>query len=547
MKARYFTFEPFRLDALDERLWKGDANVPLGRKAFGVLARLVSHPNQLVTKDDLLASVWAETAVSESVLTTAMREIREAVGDTARTPRFIATVYGRGYRFIAPVVETSGHLRARSVSGDVDGNHDRVSAPSPDMIGGGIVGREPEWARLCEWFADVQRGTRRIGFIVGEAGIGKTALVDAFVTRLVDTTTVRIARGQCIDQYGAGEAYLPVLEAIGRLGREVETGLVRVLQDHAPSWLPHLPSLAPGSSELGTPVRPERMLRELADAIEVFTAAEPLVLILEDLHWSDGATLQWLSYVARRCDPARLLVLGTYRPVEALVHENPLRRVLTELRGHAQVTEMVLDYLPREAVHAYLQQRCGNTPAIEAHAAVLHRRTGGHPLFLACIVDELVHAAAAPRASVGAIDLTSTARALPMNVRLFIDHRFESLTTDDRSILEAASVAGESFPVAAVVAGTTLGEEVIEGRCATLADTYRILLADGIVAWPDGPARHATAFATRCCTRRRTRERLPNAGPGCTRWLVFASKLPTANTRPPSPPSSPCTSSRAAT
>ena len=70
-----FVFEPFLSRLLDERLWKHESSVPLGHKAFAVLARLVSHPNQLVTKDDLLASVWPDTAVSEAVLTTAMREI----------------------------------------------------------------------------------------------------------------------------------------------------------------------------------------------------------------------------------------------------------------------------------------------------------------------------------------------------------------------------------------------------------------------------------------------------------------------------------------
>ena len=106
-KTRYFVFEPFRLDALDERLWEREKSVRLGHKALAVLQRLVSQPGQLVTKDDLLATAWPDTAVCEAVLTTAMRELRRALGDQARIPRFIETVHGRGYRFIAPVTETS--------------------------------------------------------------------------------------------------------------------------------------------------------------------------------------------------------------------------------------------------------------------------------------------------------------------------------------------------------------------------------------------------------------------------------------------------------
>src|SRR4029434_2459928 len=96
-------------------------------------------------------------------------------------------------------------------------------------------------------------------------------------------------------------------------------------------------------------VTPARMLRELAEALEVLTAECPLVLVLEDLHWSDRATLEWLAYVVRRRDQARLLILRTYRPVDVIVHAHPLRPLLAELRQHPQYAELVLDYLPAAA------------------------------------------------------------------------------------------------------------------------------------------------------------------------------------------------------
>ena len=77
-----------------------------------------------------------------------------------------------------------------------------------------LVGREPEWAQLYEWFTTVQRGARRIGFVAGEPGIGKTVLVEAFVSEVAARGKARVGRGQCIQQYGAGEAYLPILEAL---------------------------------------------------------------------------------------------------------------------------------------------------------------------------------------------------------------------------------------------------------------------------------------------------------------------------------------------
>src|SRR5215471_16191909 len=99
-------FGPFRLDLRDERLWRGHEATPLSPKTFAVLRCLVTQAGQLVTKDTLLEAVWPDTAVSESILTVVIRTLRRVLGDQARTPCFIETVYGRGYRFIAPVRAT---------------------------------------------------------------------------------------------------------------------------------------------------------------------------------------------------------------------------------------------------------------------------------------------------------------------------------------------------------------------------------------------------------------------------------------------------------
>ena len=102
-RLRLLVSEPFRLDLLDERLWRSDEPIRLSHKGFAVLQCLMSYSGQLVTKDDLLETAWRETLVSEAALTTTIRELRRALGDDARSPRFIQTVHGRGYRFLAPV------------------------------------------------------------------------------------------------------------------------------------------------------------------------------------------------------------------------------------------------------------------------------------------------------------------------------------------------------------------------------------------------------------------------------------------------------------
>jgi DNA-binding winged helix-turn-helix (wHTH) protein/tetratricopeptide (TPR) repeat protein len=96
-------FGEFRLDPDDERLWGPGGAVKLGNKALQVLERLARQPGRLITKDELFSSVWDGTIVSESALTSVIKELRRALGDESRTPRFIKTVYGRGYRFVAEV------------------------------------------------------------------------------------------------------------------------------------------------------------------------------------------------------------------------------------------------------------------------------------------------------------------------------------------------------------------------------------------------------------------------------------------------------------
>jgi hypothetical protein len=260
---------------------------------------LLTQAGQLVTKETLLETVWPETVVGEAVLTVVIRELRQALGDKAHQPQFIETVRGRGYRFIAPVVmvqQPAEMYEARKIHSP--------SQLSVIALSGIFVGRETEVAQIHQWFTKVLQEERQIAFIGGEPGIGKTALVASFVAPLPATEHVWVGHGQCIDHYGAGEAYLPILEALARLCRGAEAYyLVTLLRQYVPSWLMQMPALlSPAEREtLGrslSGVTQARMLRELAEALEVLTARRPLVLVLEDLHWSDPSTLAFLTYRA---------------------------------------------------------------------------------------------------------------------------------------------------------------------------------------------------------------------------------------------------------
>src|SRR5215470_12048711 len=374
---RLLSFDRYSLDLTNERLLHDGDVVSLTPKAFAVLRRLVEDGGQLVKKDDLLRSVWRDTHVSDGVLRVIILEIRRALDDDSGQPRFIETVPRRGYRFIAPRRRTS-----------------RQQAGADEH--GKLVGRDGVMAALETRFTRACAGERQLVFLSGEAGIGKTTVLDAFVARVAGEPDVMVARGACLEHYGVAESYLPVLEAIGRLLREPGSDrAIRLLEKYAPTWVLQLPWLAARDDrdalrrEL-VGVTKERMLREMAEALEALTAETPLVLVLEDLHWSDHSTLDLLGMLARREEAARLLVLGSYRPVDVIVTGHPLQSLLQELRMQGHCTELPLQGLTEVDIAAYLAQRFGPATSTSDLAGAVHVRTDGNPLFMVRLVDELV-------------------------------------------------------------------------------------------------------------------------------------------------------------
>ena len=482
-----YLFDDYTLDTQLYELRHAGAPCHLEPQVFAVLHYLIEHRDRVVTRQELLEHIWPERFISEATLDHRVMEARQAIGDNGQTQRCIQTLRGRGYRFVGAVEERTA-ASAPLVP---------VLPQAPATIGtpATLVGRDTELAQLHHWYAAACQGRRQVVFITGEVGIGKTTLVDAFVTEVGAHANLWVGRGQCIEHYGPGEAYLPLLEALSQLSRSpAGSDVVALLRQYAPSWLLHLPTLVP-APELEVLQRRvsgatrERMLRELAEAVEALTSVRPLVLVLEDLHWSDGATLDWLAYVARRREPARLLVLGTFRPVEAVVQGHPVRSVTQELQVHGQCAELGLAYFSEAAVATYLARRFPEAMLPEGFARVLHHRTNGNPLFLVTMVDALVQQGVLRPGATGwnlVGELATVAASLPETLRQLLERHVEQLAVEDQVLLEAASVAGAEFAVAAVAAAVDWPMEDVEERCAALARRGQFLRVCGTDAWPDG-------------------------------------------------------------
>jgi len=485
-------FPPFRLDLDGELLWRGTERVAVRPKAFTVLRYLIDNAGRLVGKDELLDFAWPDTAVNEEAVAEVVRELRRALGDEQSPPRFIETVYGKGFRFVAPV-GTDEH----APSGDpLSALAPLVREPSLSTV----VGRVTELAQLEEHLRIAVAGRRQVVFIEGEPGIGKTALVATFLDSVPSAyPSVRVTMGQCIDQHGAVEPYLPLLEALGRLvegpqGRQV----VPQLRQRAPMWLMQLPWLLPPEETERLQVAlagvsPQRMPREFAVFVEALTAEVPWVLVLEDLHWSDLATTDLLALLAERREPARLLVLVTYRATDAVLRQHPVADLVPRLLARRRCTQLTPEFLSADAVGEYMARRFQQTAPAPELVRRLHQRTDGNPLFMVALVDHMVREGLLTEHGESA-DLQAALHAVPPNLRYLVDAQLAALSTEDRAVLDAASAAGVTFTAAAVAAVLELTQEAVESACAALARRELFLQSAGSSEWPDGTLTERYSF-----------------------------------------------------
>ena len=284
----------------------------------------------------------------------------------------------------------------------------------------------------------------------------------------------------------------PSLEVLGSLVRQGGERLGAVLRRQAPLWLIQLPAVM-AEAEWETLQRrvqgatPMRMLRELADAVDVYAAETPLVMVLEDLHWSDTATVELLAYLAQRREPARVFVLGTYRPAEAVIRAHPIRGMIQELRGRELCTELTLELLTVADVSAYVSERLGG-PITADLAERVYRHTEGNPLFMVNVLEEL-----GQRGLLAQVDGQWTLREdatgvvfLPERLQSLVLRRLEALPETTQRVLEAAAVHGEAFAVAAVAAAVQQPVDAVETVCKGLGVHSQLVAPAGLVRWPDG-------------------------------------------------------------
>ena len=354
------------------------------------------------------------------------------------------------------------------------------------------VGREKEGRALRDGFDSAAAGHGLLLCVAGEPGIGKSTLVEGVLADIEAEGVARVARGRCSERLAGTEAYLPWLEALEDLVRGVGGAeMARLMKLLAPSWYAQVAptdashEASPGGARAASQ---ERVKREVTTFLQEAARTRPLVLFLDDVHWSDVSTVDLLAYLGPRLSSMRLLIVATYRPSDLALGQHPFGPVKLDLQSRRVCREIVLGFLSYEEVGAYLQRECPGHRLPEEFTAFIHGKTEGSPLFISGLLRDLRDGGViAQQGETWSLAGTIPAieKELPESIRSMIQRALARLAEPDRHLLAAASVQGYEFDSAIVALASGLDAAHVEERLEELERMHALVVRMGERDLPD--------------------------------------------------------------
>ncbi len=403
----------------------------------------------------------------------------------------------------------------------------RTAAPATAVPSAPFVAREEELGRLDRLLGKALQGQGRVAFVTGEAGRGKTALWRAFVQRAMETHDGLVfAAGRSSAVAGAGDPYLPFREILQTLTGDVEPQRAggAITTDHAcrlwdvfptaaqilvtygpdlvdrfvpgkplltraeafasreASWLPRLRNLVDAAENGRQPARSHQiaLFEQTTTVLRLLAQRHPLVLLVDDLQWTDRGSLGLLFHIGKRLADSRILLVGAYRPGDLAQTDggrHPVKPIVNELQRDFGELRIDLDQTSGRAfVDAYLDTQPNRLG--EPFREALARHTGGNPLFTIEMLqalqerDDLVQGETGQWVAREDLDWD----VLPARVEAVIAERVQHLPPQARRLLSVASVAGETFVAEIVARAVGIDEsEVFRRLKQPLSDEHRLV------------------------------------------------------------------------
>jgi DNA-binding SARP family transcriptional activator/tetratricopeptide (TPR) repeat protein len=326
-----------------------------------------------------------------------------------------------------------------------------------------FVGREPELERLRELWREAVSGAGRLVLVAGEPGIGKSRLTSELAHEVHDEGTVLYA--SCHEE--ALVSYQPFVETLRQYarttGRDSGSFSLGPGAGELARLVPEL-SAAPPAEPAAPASDPENRRYLLYDAVATClteaSARAPLLLVLDDLHWADRATLRLLAHVVRTAHEARLLIVGTYRDAE-VGDEHPLSALLGDLRRERLFERLPLRGLDAAAVGALIGSHGGNEPP-SGLVDVVHEHTEGNPFFVEEVMRHLIETGVVfERDGRWTSAMAPDEIGVPEGVREVLTSRLTRLSEPCRTVLAAAAVLGREFSFHVLRAFTERDEDAL--------------------------------------------------------------------------------------
>lgn len=436
----------FTIDRPNQLLWRGDTPIKVPPKVFQLLAYFRDNPGRILEYEELLDAVWPREYVQPEILKTYIKTIRRLLEDDAQTPRFIETRPRSGYSFIGQLPE-----------------HGAKGGGVPSRL----IGREEALASLRDAHRAAASGERRVVFVVGEAGIGKTRAIDEFLAG-VPTEEARIHRIDCASARHAPDSFSPARE------------------------------LALALSGDSTARRPDA--EALSHEVEAQAAATPLVLVVENLQWADLATIETLSRLAYGRGPLNLLVVASYRAGMPNDPRCPARTLVLDLIVHGVAQELRLRALEGPDVKKLI---LAGSPVAMPRGAVeaIERHAGGNPLVICALIEQMVKEVRERGAS-ELVDMLATHQQegefigalVPHIIRHSLELRLRELGPLARSVLECGSNSGFAFCAWGVSKVMDTPQVEVEEVCRAMCGSDQMLRESSLYVFPDGSVTPVYSF-----------------------------------------------------